>query len=201
MQESSTKYVGIRNAGNNCWLNSTLQGLKHSLPENLVSYTPDVQEILATISSLTSSNGPFLLEPEVVLNQFANEFDLSVQNDAGECLLKIMNKLHMTEVIDEPLIEQKTHCLNCNQLTSSYVKPEPVTLLQLSNSAEESVQNCVDRVFIAEELIGHEPCQGCFQLGRTKQVRFVTVPQLLLLVLKRFDEQMNYKNTNVKIER
>lgn len=83
-------------------------------------------------------------------------------------------------------------CNSCNNTSLSF---EPYSCLSLSIDGKKNLEECLDNYFL-ETTINDFNCEKCNKTGANKKVNFWTLPNFLIINLKRFNNK-NRKLTNL----
>ena len=204
------QFVGLKNLGCICYLNSLLQIFFHIIPfrESLLNSTckNEVKNVLYQTKYLFTSLKYFdieYFEPKDFTDNFDNEkLNVKEQMDMDEFfslfLDKLENRLKGTE--NENLIKYFFEIKTSDNLNffkgCEHHRKKEVSLLsvQLQVKGKNNLKESLDS-FVEGELMDNENCIYCDQCNKKfpaiKSQSFKKLPRILIFVLKRFEFDAN----------
>ncbi len=206
MAVSTQKWRGLRNDGNSCYVNSSLQQL-FSVPNFMqaLSKRQEGHELTASLfqlyeNLLQNGNSRCASAKPVkrVVDKLTNRFHGYQQRDAHEFLGEVMDQIHeeLSKDSESKSKQDPTDdffrwnvqvCLQCKSCGYSRSKEEMYRYLSIDigQDVKPAVDSCLAKFFAPEDR--EVNCEKC-QEGKiaTQTMKILSVPKVILLHLKRF---------------
>lgn len=192
---------GIINIGNSCYLNAALQLLFNSddfcnigesyshLHQNIKEYKSD------QTNNFNPSNIKALIDSKTTI------FEGSYQQDSSEVLIYLLDLVDQRKVVDRFGIKTNIN-IKCKMQSclreSEHIEDDLMLTLPITDDLSDSY-----RLYKANERLENEnayQCDHCQRktIGR-KRIETIKWPDNLIIVLKRFDNNMRKNNNNISI--
>ncbi|KAF9764372.1 Ubiquitin carboxyl-terminal hydrolase 25 [Nosema granulosis] len=221
------KPKGIKNIGNTCFFNSSMQCLL-SIPPFITYYKEGSFDSSSPVSLafqefIKEYEGCDVMSPIKFLRSIKEKIKLfnGKQQDSHEFVIQFLEVLHdeisqknvsintkeefiaqaQKNIITDLFYsynKQTVICSKCN-----YRSETPVIMNMLPIDIESSTENSLKRVFEEEEIAGPEAwkCDSCgYNKLSKKKLEVLVAPKVLILYLKRFRSYGYKNNKNIKID-
>ena len=217
---SSATAVGLKNLGNTCYMNASLQVMKATLPLNRYFTTGQFKQHL-NLSNKLGYSGKLATSVFKVLKDMSSteyftttynprEFKMQIggyndmfhgneQHDASEFINWILDGLHEEGKQDngQSIISQLFHgqlasnlqCETCHHISTT-THATSMLSVPIVNKTGCSVNQCISEFLKSEKLEGENKweCPNCkIKRNATKTLQLVTLPEVLIIHLKRFE--------------
>ena len=206
-EANSTTFIGLKNLGCTCYMNSLLQVFYHIIPfrESLLKCyckkekKNSLYEVKKVFKSLKYTNDQNYYTPNSFVNNFDNEIlNIHQQMDVDEFFANILDKLEnrLKKTDNENLIKYffqgrlndtltfQEECTHHRTNVNSFYS------IQLQVQHKKNIYESLD-TFIEGELMNGDNCIYCPQCDRKfpaiKSQNIKTLPRMLMFVLKRFE--------------
>lgn len=207
---SNTGLIGFTNLGNTCYMNSTLQCLRFTIPLTKFFLVNDIETddiIIKTYKELVEKSW---LEEKTftpinfkrALGTINRIFMGSNQHDAHELLICILDQLNTSLIKQNITIindlfrgyyKQTIKCLECNY--ESITRQEFMTLEIPING--DNIYDCLIS-YLSEEKLDKDnlyKCDRCKKyVDATKMLEIDELPNFLIIALKRFNKKNKLDN-------
>jgi hypothetical protein len=201
------EYMGFINEGNTCYANSVIQSIYHIPILRKAAYVIPSQEetplfhIQKIFYQLQANKGK-IQKPE--LFKSLNWKEWNRQQDAQEFFTSIFDLLSETEKIMlesqaiisekcEGIIESNVKCIEFNKESST---KEKFHFLQLDLENCDDLVQCIEKYISVEYLSGENQylIENCGKYDAIKSSRYVKIPEIVFLHLKRFKSTPDLKS-------
>ena len=134
-------------------------------------------------------------------------FQFDVKDHVNGPIRKIWDTLHRmqhgkySKVLDT-FQGVHIHLMECNNCKNQPYNIEPYTTIYIDTPANEenvSVAECIMKQFHIEDM-SEWKCDKCNLFGGKRQMRLWNIPKVMVIALKRFDNQMRKINTPVLLQ-
>lgn len=191
---------GMKNNGNSCYFNATVQCLTMCLPSDLTSPDPIIKKLQKVQQRLSSKqpgeniNAEDLLTDVIKASQTKTnkkqQLHEGQQEDARELLSILLEKIRESEcsLFDAP-IKSITKSSYCNHTWESPCQMESLLSLGIKkDKTNQTLDDCLKNYFTQEQITNFT-CDICKNqhINGTRQPRIDTLPQVLILQLNRFE--------------
>lgn len=92
----------------------------------------------------------------------------------------------------------KISCINCNFTENVFEPYNTVSLSVPISSNKIHIETCLDNYFNNNEIISSWSCEKCTKNGCSKELDFWSIPNYLIIHLKRFTNSGNKINTHIE---
>lgn len=181
---------GLRNLGNTCFLNATLQCLLHTPPVYNVKHScKNFFCVLCSLKELHSAQPGIPHRFLTNLPKVTRQFRLGRQEDAHELLRVLVNRMGPKDFYESVFggtLKSKVKCKKCGYESDTF---EPFLDLSLNVTGSE-ITKCLENFFREEHLGGSNKykCERCKTIVAASKQYFIKEPPLVLtLHLKRFN--------------
>lgn len=185
---------GLRNVGNTCFLNSTLQCLLHSPPLVYAEHVCRAQFCaLCSIKRLSQAHSSSLVPHDFIqcLRLIGKQFRLGRQEDAHEFLRCMVERLPK-DIVQSTFRGKLRSLVRCQSCHYESETMEDFLDLSLEVSAPD-LQRCLS-TFCREEILDANNKYFCVRCQKkvlaTKQFSIRSCPPILTIHLKRFTNQL-----------
>lgn len=182
---------GLKNLGNTCFINSSLQCLIYTPPIQNFRHVCSLDFCILTALQKLAEAPPGVAVPEEIVGRmkyFGRQFRRGQQEDAHEFIRCLMDKIHERDFVTTTFggkLRSLVKCLHCNSHSKTFDKFLDLSL-ELTSS---DVLTCLRR-FCSEETLSDSELYFCGKCRRrvpsTKQLTIKKAPMILTLHLKRF---------------
>lgn len=183
---------GLRNVGNTCFLNSTLQCLMHTPP--IQNYPHTCSKSICIFCGLKRLYNNKSSVPEEFLRtipRLSRQFQIGRQADAHELLRFLVDRIESKEARELIFGGTLQSTVKCKECRYESITNEPFLDLSLEVSGND-IEKCIGD-FCREEVLSGENKYNCPQCKHksiaTKQYLIKSSPNILTVQLKRFTNQ------------
>jgi ubiquitin C-terminal hydrolase len=189
---------GIINIGNSCYLNSALQLLFNS--DDFCNITKlQLYDCIKEYKSDQNNFNPSKVK--ALLDTRTNIFRGSYQQDSSECIIYLLDLVDQAKVVDRFGIKTNIN-IKCKMLSclreSEHIENDLMLTLPLTNDLSDSYREYKNYERLENE--NAYQCDHCQTktIGR-KRIETIKWPDNLIIVLKRFDNNMVKNNNNIMV--
>lgn len=191
---------GLKNVGNTCFLNSTLQCLLHTPPIHNFPHTcPKHFCILCSLKKLFNTRSQVPQDFLIAVPKLSRQFQIGRQADAHELLRCLIDRIESKDFKQSVFTGELQSTVKCKECRYQSVVNEVFLDLSLEVSSN-SIEKCLSD-FCREELLTGENrycCPGCKKKANaSKQYLIKTPPNVLTIQLKRFTNNGKKDNRTV----
>ena len=183
---------GLRNVGNTCFLNSTLQCLMYTPP--IQNYPHSCSKSFCIFCSLKRLYNNKSSVPEEFLRaipKISRQFQIGRQADAHELLRFLVDRIDSKEIRSDIFGGALQSTVKCRECRYESITNEPFLDLSLEVSGSD-IEKCMAD-FCREEVLSGNNKYNCPQCKHksvaTKQYLIKSSPNILTVQLKRFTNQ------------
>jgi ubiquitin carboxyl-terminal hydrolase 36/42 len=208
--------IGLSNLGNTCYMNSGLGCLKYTMPltdylldNNIKTNNKLVNAYIDLLKESWDSNHS--LSPRHFKNELGRSnkmFNNSLQHDSTEFIIHLLDVMHETlkknnkSIVSYLFFGKFKSVIKCPNCKHESVKYDVFNHLPVSlNSNLNTLNECLDEFSISEQLDENNKykCDKCSNyVCATKKIEIDVLPNILMIVLKRFNKQ-NKINKKINI--
>jgi ubiquitin C-terminal hydrolase len=194
-------YNGLKNVGNTCFLNSTLQCLIYTPP--VQNYQHTCSKAFCVFCALKRLYNNKSSVPEEFLNtlpRISRQFQIGRQADAHELLRFLIDKIDSKELKQNIFGGVLQSTVKCKECRHESISLENFLDLSLEVSGNY-IEKCLSDFFREEVLTGNNKynCPQCkHKSTATKQYLIKSPPNILTIQLKRFTNQGKKDSRTVK---
>jgi hypothetical protein len=204
---SIKKHAGLNNPGNVCWLNSGLQllGYIDDLIETITKFVPansnnsnnnsKLKDIKLFFTKLINDNPNNLSSNNLWKKNINNNFDLSIQQDSQEGILKILNYFREELRINIDILSyiQVTYMYCDDYKKIDFVK-NIIYSLEVSK-IKSNLDNYLNNILNCIETVKHIECNNNLIYSNIQ----IIPNKYFIIHLKLFDNNSHKKTTNLNI--
>lgn len=191
---------GLKNIGNTCFLNSTLQCLLHTPPvHNYVHSCPKHFCVLCALKKLFNTRSQVPQEFLYTVPKLSRQFQIGRQADAHELLRFLVDRIESKDFKSNVFAGELLSVIKCKECKFQSMVNEVFLDLSLEVSSN-TIEKCLSD-FCREELLCGENkylCPGCKRKNNASKQYFIkSAPNVLTIQLKRFTNNGKKDNRTV----